>query len=153
MSLKEILSADIHLREHEEKNDTTYEKIKQHIKHFEDKEINIQWRSLLTEVAYWRKANQIHNWFVVHVSNGLDECGTYEITKESIQELHNLCIRILSKKIPPQKVLPTKSGFYFGSTDYDHFYFYEIKRTASIFEEILKNLPFDTHYLVYNFSW
>jgi hypothetical protein len=153
MSLMEILSADIHLREHEQKKDATYEKIKQHIKHFKDNEINHQWRSLRTEVAYWRKANQIHNWFVVHVLNGVDECGTYEVRKESIQELHNLCVGILFKKATPQKVLPTKSGFYYGSTDYDHFYMYEIKQTASILENILKNLQFDTHYLVYNFSW
>lgn len=153
MTLDSILLANIHLREHEAKKDEIYEKIKGHIKHFRDCELDRTWRSLQTEVAYWRKANQIHNWFVEHVLNGEDECGTYEVTKNNIQELNKLCIEVLTKRSAPQKKLPTKSGFFFGSTDYDDFYFHEINRTKSILEDILKNVNFDTHYLVYNFSW
>jgi len=29
---------------------------------------------IVEEVGYWRKANQIHNWFVENVQNGIDEC-------------------------------------------------------------------------------
>jgi hypothetical protein len=90
MTLDEILLANIYLHEHEAKKNAIYEKIKSHIKHIRDKELNRTWRSLQTEVAYWRKANQIHNWFVVHVLNGIDECGTYEVTKNNIQELDRL---------------------------------------------------------------
>jgi hypothetical protein len=153
LTLEEILLANIHLREHEARNDAVFAKIKDHIKSFRDSELDRTWKSLQTKVAYWRKANQIHNWFVVHVLNGEDECGSYEITKENLQELHNHCVQILSKKAKAPKLLPTKSGFYFGSTDYDDYYYREIKRTKSLLEDILQNINFDTHYLVYNFLW
>jgi len=29
------------------------------------------------DYAYWRKANQIHNWFVENVKDGVDNCGNY----------------------------------------------------------------------------
>jgi hypothetical protein len=40
MDLDEILSANIHLREHEAEQSNVYEKIKGHIKHFEEKELD-----------------------------------------------------------------------------------------------------------------
>jgi hypothetical protein len=153
MTLSEILSAQIHIGEHEASQNEIYQKIKVYIKHFEDKVINRKWRSLLTEIAYWRKANQIHNWFVINVQNGVDECGSYEVSKENVQELYHLCTKILSKRAEPQEVLPTKSGFYFGSTDYDYYYFRELERTQSILLELLNTFNFNTHYLIYNNSW
>lgn len=94
-----------------------------------------------------------HNWFVTNVLNGIDECGSYEITKDHIQELHNHCGQILSNMEKAPQLLPTRSGFYFGSIDYDYYYFREIQRTKSILEDILQNINFDTHYIVYNFLW
>ncbi len=37
------------------------------------------------EVGYWRKANQIHNWFVKNVQGGVDDCGYYGVTKEKLE--------------------------------------------------------------------
>lgn len=45
-------------------------------------------------VAYWRKANAIHNWFVENVQNGEDDCGTYEVTKENIEDLLYACTAV-----------------------------------------------------------
>jgi|GEM_PF-721163 len=47
--------------------------------------------SLNNEEAYWRKANSIHNWFVQEVQNGDDNCGSYEITKNHIIKLLEVC--------------------------------------------------------------
>jgi hypothetical protein len=38
-----------------------------------------------------------------------------------------------------RKLLPTESGFFFGSTDYDEYYIQDIKDTKEILEEALKN--------------
>lgn len=153
MTLSEILAAQNHIGEHVAAQDEIYQKIKGYIKHFEDKEIDIEWRSLLTELAYWRKANQIHNWFVLNVQDGMDTCDSYEVTKENLQELYNMCIKVLTNRAAPEKELPTKSGFYFGSIDYDYYYFHEIQRTKSILIDLLNNFNFDTHYLIYDSSW
>lgn len=49
-------------------------------------------------VGYWRKANQIHQWFVDEVQDGIDECQTSPpIPREKLLELRNLCARILGK--------------------------------------------------------
>ena len=42
-------------------------------------------------VAYWRKANQVHAWFVENVQGGNDDCNSYEVSAEQLQELVNLC--------------------------------------------------------------
>ena len=49
------------------------------------------------EIAYWRKANQIHKWFVDNVQNGEDDCGEYLVSKEQLEELLDLCNEVLSK--------------------------------------------------------
>lgn len=36
------------------------------------------------------------------------------------------------------KILPTQGGFFFGSTDYDKYYLYDVKDTIDIIEKILK---------------
>lgn len=48
------------------------------------------------DVAYWRKANAIHRWFVQKVQNGNDDCGDYYVSKEQLQELVDLCKQVLS---------------------------------------------------------
>lgn len=47
------------------------------------------------EVAYWRKANQIHRWFVENVQDGVDNCDYYKVSKEQLEELLDLCKEIL----------------------------------------------------------
>ena len=42
---------------------------------------------LVEEVGYWRKANAIHQWFVENVQKGVDDCGTYIVSREKLTEL------------------------------------------------------------------
>lgn len=44
------------------------------------------------EVAYWRKANMIHQWFVDNVQEGVDNCSTYYVSFKKLQELYAICI-------------------------------------------------------------
>lgn len=44
--------------------------------------------SEITEkVGYWRKANAIHNWFVINIQDGEDDCKEYYVTVNQLQEL------------------------------------------------------------------
>ena len=48
------------------------------------------------EIGYWRKANQIHNWFVKNVQDGEDDCHYHnEVTKEVLEELLAICQKVL----------------------------------------------------------
>ena len=52
---------------------------------------------IMDQVGYWRKANEIHNWFVDNVQDGIDDCDYHrEVTKEVLEELLNVCNRVLA---------------------------------------------------------
>lgn len=151
LDLNDILHANFHLGQLEKENHELYKKVKSYIKHF--KEYDMAWDSLCTEVAYWRKANQLHNWFVKNVQNDNDDCSIYEINKNHLILLSNYCSMILKGEAKPQDVLPTTSGFFFGSTAYDSFYFREISETYQTLTHLIKHFPFQKNYLVYQSSW
>jgi hypothetical protein len=46
-------------------------------------------------VAYWRKANQIHHWFVQNVCEGKDEAGDHYVERVKLEALVALCNRVL----------------------------------------------------------
>jgi hypothetical protein len=47
-------------------------------------------------VAYWRKANQIHQWFVDNVQGGEDKCEPHDVSREQLVELRELCLRVIA---------------------------------------------------------
>jgi hypothetical protein len=47
-------------------------------------------------VAYWRKANAIHAWFVKNVQDGVDECQESYVDREKLKELLDLCEEVLA---------------------------------------------------------
>jgi len=63
---------------------------------------------VVEEVAYWRKANAIHRWFVQHVQGGTDDCSEYEVTPEQLAALVAACKEVLdsTEAVPG----PVKNG-------------------------------------------
>ncbi len=47
------------------------------------------------DAGYWRKANQIHRWFVENVQDGNDDCQAYTVSREQLQELLELVNKVL----------------------------------------------------------
>lgn len=47
------------------------------------------------ELAYWRKANAIHKWFVDNVQNGNDNCEDYFVTSRQLKDLYNTVCDVL----------------------------------------------------------
>ena len=95
------------------------------------------------ELMYWRKANAIHNWFVQNVQDGVDECQESYVDREKLVALLATCHEVLryEKKKNKAKILdllPPTSGFFFGSTDIDDWFFESIRDTAEALEKILK---------------
>ena len=46
---------------------------------------------LSINIMYWRKANAIHNWFVVNCQKGVDECQRTYIERSQLVELKDAC--------------------------------------------------------------
>ena len=135
------------------------------------------------QVAYWRKANAIHQWFVDNVQDGKDDCGEYYVSREQLAVLRDLCIQVLqSTQLAPAKIndgttyypdgrvehctkdgeaivdpqaaaqlLPTSSGFFFGSTDYDQYYSQDVRETAEVLASLLAEPDEGDFY--YHSSW
>lgn len=103
-------------------------------------------------VMYWRKANQIHRWFVEEVQNGEDECRPHYVHPEQIADLVERCEQIMEDHELAPKLLPTRSGFFFGSTEYDEWYFSDIEATAKGLKSQIFRLPRGAR-LVYCSSW
>ena len=49
--------------------------------------------------------------------------------------------------------LPTQSGFFFGSTEYDQYYMEDIESTIDILTKVLEETDFDKQMVVYTSSW
>ena len=99
------------------------------------------------EVGYWRKANQIHSWFVDNVQDGVDDCGEYCVNYDTLSKLLDLCKKVQNDHSLAESLLPVTSGFFFGSTNYDEWYFEQIKNTIEILEDAEGN------YFYYSSSW
>jgi hypothetical protein len=106
-------------------------------------------------VAYWRKANHIHDWFVKNVQDGEDDCRSYYVSREKLQELEQVCRDVSANGTGEyaQKHLPTGSGFFFGSEDYDEYYFEQTDWTAKRLAEILTKVPEGSGLSSYDFHY
>ena len=47
-------------------------------------------------VGYWRKANQVHGWFVRKAMSGVDECQLASIDRSMLIELRDICKTVIS---------------------------------------------------------
>jgi len=104
------------------------------------------------KAAYWRKANQIHKWFVDNVQDGKDDCGSYSVDREQLLELIGLCKQVQADPTLAEQLLPTRSGFFFGPTEYDESYMMDIESTIEQLERALQ-LDEREYDFYYNASW
>jgi hypothetical protein len=104
------------------------------------------------EVAYWRKANAIHAWFVSECQGGVDDCRSAYVSREKLNELLEVCRIVNADHQEADNLLPSQSGFFFGSTEYDEWYFGDIEETVKQLESVLKNTP-ENWWFEYQSSW
>jgi hypothetical protein len=133
-------------------------------------------------VIYWRKANAIHKFFCDNgrlAKDGQEQVGYYYIDKQDLMKLLDFIHTITSDKIKvedisyydiekggdvtetveyklnitaAEELLPTTSGFFFGGTDYDYWYFRDLQRTADLIKRELTNNPSQETWFYYA-SW
>ena len=116
-------------------------------------------------VGYWRKANAIHSWFLENCAakdpfdNPIDDCRPIEIPVERLEELLDTCKEVLEDHSLAKKLLPTADGFFFGSTEYDEWYFRSIELTIEIIVPVIKfmkhmlEIKDYTWSIIYQASW
>lgn len=92
---------------------------------------------VVEEVGYWRKANQIHKWFVDNVQDGEDDCKEYYVEASQLETLLGVCKKVLANNELADQLLPSQSGYFFGKNEYDEWYFKDVEQTVEIIETIL----------------
>jgi hypothetical protein len=102
-------------------------------------------------VAYWRKVNAVHGWFVENVQRGEDDCGEYYVSREKLKELVNTCTLAITNKDP--NLLPPREGFFFGSTDVDEYYWGDIMDTINQLQPLIDRPDFEKLSFYYQSSW
>jgi len=101
---------------------------------------------IIEEAGYWRKQNQIHRWFVENVQKGVDNCGEYYVDIDDLKTLLDLCEKVKADHSLAEELLPSASGFFFGGTDYDEWYYNGIDNTIEILKEALEDERGDYYY-------
>ena len=126
---------------------------------------------ILSGVIYWRKANSIHAFFCDNGSlaaDGKEDVGYYLVERNAILKLIERIDAITSDKPKQEQVkyfdletmtdivkdveyklsitlaeelLPTRSGFFFGGTDYNYWYYTDLIRTADLLKKELAAVP------------
>ena len=103
------------------------------------------------EVGYWRKFNALHKWFVDTCQDGKDDCSTHYVSREHLEDLVDTLKTITENNPIPKdetdpsggdyfakEMLPTSSGFFFGSTNYDKNYFSDVQDTLALITALLE---------------
>ena len=141
--------------------------------------------TVMVTVAYWRKANAIHGWFVANVQDGKDECRASFVERKQLEELVKQCKlvlgsvetvegdigegttyypdgrvenhtkrgKVVAQKAVAEEILPTKGGFFFGSTNYDEYYLADLEDTVKQLTAILENEALNGCEFYYRASW
>lgn len=95
-----------------------------------------------SEIGYFRKVNFLVKFFE---KKGFDVSNQtpLAIKREDAEELLSKCEKVLWDHSKGPELLPTMSGFFFGSTDYDDYYYEDVEAVRDYVKD--KLLPeFDT---------
>jgi hypothetical protein len=111
-----------------------------------------QFAEIKLQVGYWRKANQVHKFFVDNCADGKDECQDTYVDRDHLQDLLNRCETVMKDHSRAEELLPSQSGFFFGSIGYDGWYYQDLEHTIPLLKKILKDAPKDWEF-EYQASW
>jgi hypothetical protein len=101
---------------------------------------------------YWRKANAIHKWFVDNVQEGIDNCEMFSVGREDLIKLRDLCKKVMENKDKAKDLLPAHEGFFFGTYEYDQWYFDSVAQTVHEINLLLETFNEDWDFY-YQSSW
>lgn len=132
---------------------------------------------IVEEVAYWRKFNALHGWFVKNCGNGEDDCQEMYVDPSQLKELLEL-LKEVKNKLDNSKIVekvvkdwndkdvtvevyenseeieelfPPTQGFFFGSDEVDEYFKESVEETIEIITNLLEEDGDGDYY--YRASW
>lgn len=108
-------------------------------------------------IGYWRKANAIFDMIERCVAyDEIENCVDLYVPESKVQEMLDICKQVKANPEKAEELLPTRSGFFFGPTSYDEWYFKDLDYTIDLFEKVLEFLSTNdnrAYYDVYFNAW
>lgn len=101
--------------------------------------------------AYFRKVNFLFAYFE-NAGKMIDRYYAF-VDKEDVDDIIDRCERVLADHSLASELLPTQSGFFFGSTEYDKWYFYDVKDCLRQMKKYRKLFKDDKGTGYVSFSW
>jgi hypothetical protein len=102
------------------------------------------------QVAYWRKFNALHGWFVNECGGGIDECQNIYVEEDKLVELLETLKKVSDNFTLAKELLPPVQGFFFGGDEIDEYYKEDVNSTIKIIEELLKENEQSKEYGLYS---
>ena len=106
------------------------------------------WRGRIMESAYFRKVNFIYRYFGEKL---VDESCI--VTKAEIEDIIERCKKVLADHSLAEELLPTTDGFFFGSTDYNDWYFHDVEDCQEQMQKLLEDYDETTDVIWVDMSW
>ncbi|HHD7898454.1 TPA: hypothetical protein ACOW36_002626 [Enterococcus faecalis] len=106
-------------------------------------------------IGYWRKANQIREFFASYAPEQSDiNIEMLIVNEEMLLELKQRIMLCLTerKEKTSSELLPTSQGFFFGSTEYDDWYYQDLEISLPIIEKALTAIK-DNKLVFYHEWW
>ena len=118
------------------------------------------------EIGYFRKVNFLQKYFEWHAERDIN-CEYVRVTKEMAQEILTACKDIIKYVSYPEKnsgeaptwrqeavdiareKLPTQDGFFYGGTDYDAWYFLDVKAVHDFLENLIEETNWEKEVIEY----
>jgi hypothetical protein len=111
--------------------------------------INVDFKKvseIIERVAYWRKANHIHAWFVKNCQKGVDDCRETYVPQEKLKDLLDVCEKIKKDEKLAGELLPPQEGFFFGTTQIDEWYMADIDYTIKELKKAIEDKDCEFYY-------
>lgn len=99
-------------------------------------------------VGYFRKVNCVYRYFEDELID-----GTAWVTKSDCEDIVIRCSAVLENPNLASRLMPTQSGFFFCSTEYDKDYFSALKDVRKQFKSFIKYFKTDDDLMFIHMSW
>lgn len=102
-----------------------------------------------TKVGYFRKFNALFSWIHRHVE-AIENCEYILVSKDHFTQLQSTLNELNTANCSIH--FPTQFGFFFGSTEYDEWYWQDISELKIFVDKILSEFDFDQEE-IYFWAW
>jgi len=102
------------------------------------------------EVAYFRKFNALLKWVDTHVKK-VENLKDVILGKDDLQNLLNTLDALNEKN--SHELFPTAQGFFFGSLEYDEWYWQDVGELKTIIQKLLEEVDFERMVVYFHVWW